>query len=107
DRLEVFYRTPYTRDIANVCYCQGQITQVGDTVTRLRYRGLNRRLAMEPFEFTNGDGVLNLRELPADLAKLLQDEKRKIESGKAITYKGRRIRPRVSNFRSVFTVEEQ
>lgn len=107
DRLEVYYRTPYTRDIANVCYCQGQITQVGDTVTRLRYRGLNRRLAMQPFEFTNADGVLNLRELPADLAKMLQDEKRKIESGKAISYKGRRIRPQVSSFRSVFTVEEE
>ncbi len=107
DRLEVFYRTPYTREIANVCYCQGTITQVGDTVTRLRYRGLNRKLALEPFEFTNADGSLNLRELPADLAKLLQDEKRKIESGRAISYKGRRIRPQVSNFRSVFTVEEQ
>lgn len=107
DRLEVYYRTPYTRDVANVCYCNGVITQVGDTTTRLRYRGLNRSLAMQPFEFTNGDGVLNLRELPADLAKMLQDEKRKIESGKAITYKGRRIRPQVSSFRSVFTVEEQ
>ena len=107
DRLEVFYRTPYTREIANVCYCQGQVTQVGDTVTRLRYRGLNRKLAMQPFEFTNADGALNLRELPADLARMLQDEKRKIETGKAITYKGRRIRPQVTNFRSVFTVEEQ
>lgn len=107
DRLEVFYRTPYTRDIANVCYCNGVITQVGDTLTRLRYRGLNRRLALQPFEFVNGDGALNLRELPADLAKLLQDEKRKIESGRAITYKGRRIRPQVSYFRSVFTVEEE
>lgn len=107
DRLEVFYRTPYTREIANVCYCNGVITQVNDPLTRLRYRALNRRLASEPFEFTNGDGTLNLRELPADLAKLLQDEKRKIESGRAITYKGRRIRPQVSNFRSVFTVEEQ
>lgn len=106
DRLEVFYRTPYTREIANVCYCQGQVTQVGDTVTRLRYRSLNSRLALQPYEFTNADGVINLRELPADLAKLLQAEKQKIESGRAITYKGRRIRPQVSSFRSVFTVEE-
>lgn len=104
ERLEVYYRTPYTREVANVCYCNGTITSVGDTVTRLRYRGLNRRLADNVVEFDTNTVILNLRDLPGGLAQQLQAEKAKIESGNAIRYKGRRVRPQVQYFRAVFTV---
>lgn len=104
ERLEVYYRTPYTREVANVCYCNGTITSVGDTVTRLRYRGLNRRLAGSAIEFDTNTVILNLRDLPGGLAQQLQAEKAKIESGNAIRYKGRRVRPQVQYFRAVFTV---
>ncbi|GAB3714905.1 hypothetical protein GCM10027592_55040 [Spirosoma flavus] len=104
ERLEVYYRTPYTREVANVCYCNGTITSVGDTVTRLRYRGLNRLLANASVEFDTNTVILNLRELPGGLAQQLQAEKTKIESGNAIRFKGRRVRPQVQYFRAVFTV---
>ncbi|MFD2569079.1 hypothetical protein ACFSUS_00445 [Spirosoma soli] len=104
ERLEVYYRTPYTREIANVCYCNGTITSVGDTVTRLRYRGLNRRLATSAVEFDTNTVILNLRDLPGGLAQQLQAEKAKIESGNAVRYRGRRVRPQVQYFRAVFTV---
>ncbi|WP_420150911.1 hypothetical protein [Spirosoma sp.] len=104
ERLEVFYRTPYTREVANVCYCNGTITSVGDTVTRLRYRGLNRRLATGEISFDTNTVILNIRDLPGDLAQQLQAEKAKIESGKALRFKGRNRRPQVSYFRAVFTV---
>ena len=104
ERLEVYYRTPYTREVANVCYCNGTITSVGDTVTRLRYRGLNRQLAMGTIEFDTNTVILNINELPGGLAQQLQAEKAKIESGSAIRFKGRRVRPQVQYFRAVFTV---
>jgi hypothetical protein len=104
ERLEVYYRTPYTREVANVCYCNGTITSVGDTVTRLRYRGLNRRLATSAIEFDTNTVILNLKDLPGNLAQQLQAEKSKIESGNAIRYKGRRVRPQVQYFRAVFSV---
>ena len=104
ERLEVFYRTPYTREVANVCYCNGTVTSVGDTVTRLRYRGLNRALAMGTVDFDTNTVILNINELPGGLAQQLQAEKAKIESGNAIRYKGRRVRPQVQYFRAVFTV---
>ncbi|QJW92360.1 hypothetical protein HNV11_15120 [Spirosoma taeanense] len=104
ERLEVYYRTPYTREVANVCYCNGTITSVGDTVTRLRYRGLNRRLATNVVEFDTNTVILNLNELPGGLAQQLQAEKAKIESGNAVRYRGRRVRPQVQYFRAVFTV---
>lgn len=104
ERLEVYYRTPYTREVANVCYCNGTVTSVGDTVTRLRYRGLNRQLANSTVEFDTNTVILNIRELPGGLAQQLQAEKAKIESGNAIRYKGRRVRPQVQYFRAVFTV---
>ncbi|MCC5612632.1 hypothetical protein LC612_39560 [Nostoc sp. CHAB 5834] len=104
ERLEVFYRTPYTREVASVCYCNGTITSVGDTTTRLRYRGLNRRLATSTVEFDTNTVILNLRDLPGDLTQQLQAEKAKIESGNAIRFKGRRVRPQVQYFRAVFTV---
>ncbi|GAB4055570.1 hypothetical protein [Spirosoma litoris] len=104
ERLEVYYRTPYTREVANVCYCNGTVTSVGDTVTRLRYRGLNRRLADNVVEFDTNTVILNLNELPGGLAQQLQAEKAKIESGNAIRFKGRRVRPQVQYFRAVFTV---
>ena len=104
ERLEVFYRTPYTREVANVCYCNGTITSVGDTVTRLRYRGLNRRLATSAIEFDTNTVILNLRDLPGGLAQQLQAEKAKIESGNVLRFKGRRVRPQVQYFRAVFTV---
>ncbi len=104
ERLEVYYRTPFTREVANVCYCNGTITSVGDTVTRLRYRGLNRRLATAAIEFDTNTVILNLRDLPGGLAQQLQAEKSKIESGNAIRFKGRRVRPQVQYFRAVFTV---
>jgi hypothetical protein len=104
ERLEVFYRTPYTREVANVCYCNGTITSVGDTTTRLRFRGLNRRLATSAIEFDTNTVILNLRDLPGGLAQQLQAEKAKIESGNAIRFKGRRVRPQVQYFRAVFTV---
>lgn len=104
ERLEVFYRTPYTREVANVCYCNGTITSVGDTTTRLRFRGLNRRLATSAIEFDTNTVILNLRDLPGGLAQQLQAEKAKIESGNALRFKGRRVRPQVQYFRAVFTV---
>ncbi|WP_461098228.1 hypothetical protein [Spirosoma luteolum] len=104
ERLEVYYRTPYTREVANVCYCNGTITSVGDTVTRLRYKGLNRKLATSAIEFDTNTVILNLRDLPGGLAQQLQAEKAKIESGNAIRFKGRRVRPQVQYFRAVFTV---
>lgn len=104
ERLEVFYRTPYTREVANVCYCNGTITSVGDTTTRLRYRGLNRRLATSTVEFDTNTVIFNLRDLPGGLAQQLQAEKAKIESGNAIRFRGRRVRPQVQYFRAVFTV---
>ena len=104
ERLEVFYRTPFTREVANVCYCNGTITSVGDTTTRLRYRGLNRRLATSTVEFDTNTVILNLRDLPGNLAQQLQAEKAKIESGNAIRFRGRRVRPQVQYFRAVFTV---
>ncbi|QJD81370.1 hypothetical protein HH216_13990 [Spirosoma rhododendri] len=104
ERLEVYYRTPYTREVANVCYCNGTITSVGDTVTRLRYRGLNRRLATSAIEFDTNTVILNLKDLPGNLAQQLQAEKSKIESGNAIRFKGRRVRPQVQYFRAVFSV---
>jgi len=104
ERLEVYYRTPYTREVANVCYCNGTITSVGDTVTRLRYRGLNRSLATSAIEFDTNTVILNLKDLPGNLAQQLQAEKSKIESGNAIRYKGRRVRPQVQYFRAVFSV---
>jgi hypothetical protein len=106
ERLEVYYRNPYTREVANVCYCNGQVTSVGDTTTRLRYRTLNRRLATQPFEFTGTSLILDLRELPGDLARTLQQEKAAIESGKALRFKGRRVRPQVQYFRAVFSVTQ-
>ncbi|WP_461050006.1 hypothetical protein [Spirosoma arcticum] len=104
ERLEVFYRTPYTREVANVCYCNGTITSVGDTTTRLRFRGLNRRLATSTVEFDTNTVIFNLRDLPGGLAQQLQAEKAKIESGNAIRFRGRRVRPQVQYFRAVFTV---
>ena len=104
ERLEVYYRTPYTREVANVCYCNGTITSVGDTVTRLRYRGLNRALATSTVNFDTNTVLFNISELPGGLAQQLQAEKAKIESGNAIRYKGRRVRPQVQYFRAVFTV---
>ncbi|WP_106139822.1 hypothetical protein [Spirosoma oryzae] len=104
ERLEVYYRTPYTREVANVCYCNGTITSVGDTVTRLRYRGLNRQLATSAIEFDTNTVILNLKDLPGNLAQQLQAEKSKIESGNAIRFKGRRVRPQVQYFRAVFSV---
>ena len=104
ERLEVFYRTPYTREVANVCYCNGTITSVGDTTTRLRYRGLNRRLATGEISFDTNTVILNIRDLPGGLAEQLQAEKAKIESGRALRFKGRNRRPQVSYFRAVFTV---
>ena len=104
ERLEVYYRTPYTREVANVCYCNGTITSVGDTVTRLRYRTLNRQLASSEVEFDTNTVILNLSSLPGGLAEQLQAEKAKIESGNAIRFKGRRVRPRVQYYRAVFTV---
>ncbi|GAB2581159.1 hypothetical protein [Spirosoma areae] len=104
ERLEVFYRTPYTREVASVCYCNGTITSVGDTVTRLRYRGLNRLLATAAIEFDTNTVIMNLNDLPGGLAQQLQAEKAKIESGNAIRFKGRRVRPQVQYFRAVFTV---
>ncbi|RIV25357.1 hypothetical protein DYU11_08625 [Fibrisoma montanum] len=104
ERLEVYYRTPYTREIANVCYCNGQITSVGDTVLRLRYRTLNRRLAEGVVEFDTNTVLLNINQLPGTLAQTLQTEKSRIESGNAIRYRGRRVRPQVLYFRAVFTV---
>lgn len=104
ERLEVYYRTPYTREVANVCYCNGTITSVGDTVTRLRYRGLNRALATSTVNFDTNTVLFNINELPGGLAQQLQAEKAKIESGNAIRYKGRRVRPQVQYFRAVFTV---
>ncbi|MBO0939678.1 hypothetical protein J2I47_24235 [Fibrella sp. HMF5335] len=106
ERLEVYYRNPYTREVANICYCNGQVTSVGDTTTRLRYRTLNRRLATQPFEFDTTALILNIRELPGDLARTLQQEKSQIESGKAIRFKGRRVRPQVQYFRAVFSVTQ-
>ncbi|NID09211.1 hypothetical protein [Fibrivirga algicola] len=106
ERLEVYYRNPYTREVANVCYCNGQITSVGDTTTRLRYRTLNRRLASQPFEFDTTTLILNLNELPGDLARTLQQEKSQIESGRAIRFKNRRVRPQVQYFRAVFSVTQ-
>ncbi|WP_026261917.1 hypothetical protein [Spirosoma panaciterrae] len=107
ERLEVFYRTPYTREVANVCYCNGTVTSVGDTVTRLRYRGLNRLLATGAVDFDTNTVILNLNELPGGLAQQLQAEKAKIESGNAIRFKGRRVRPQVQYFRAVFTVTKK
>ena len=104
ERLEVYYRTPYTREVANVCYCNGTITSVGDTVTRLRFRGLNRSLATSAVEFDTNTVILNLRDLPNGLAQQLQAEKTKIESGNALRFKGRRVRPQVSYFKAVFSV---
>jgi hypothetical protein len=104
ERLEVFYRTPYTREVANVCYCNGTVTSVGDTVTRLRYRGLSTRLASGEVNFDTNTVILNLRELPGGLAQQFQAEKAKIESGRAIRFKGRRVRPQVQYYRAVFTV---
>ena len=106
ERLEVYYRNPYTREVANVCYCNGVITSVGDTTTRLRYRTLNRKLAAEPFTFDTTALILNLSELPGDLARTLQQEKSQIESGRAIRYKNRRVRPQVQYFRAVFSVTQ-
>ncbi|RYF76192.1 MAG: hypothetical protein EOO39_05865 [Cytophagaceae bacterium] len=106
ERLEVYYRNPYTREVANVCYCNGQITSVGDTTTRLRYRTLNRKLAAEPFTFDTTALILDIRELPGDLARTLQQEKSQIESGRAIRFKNRRVRPQVQYFRAVFSVTQ-
>jgi hypothetical protein len=106
ERLEVFYRNPYTREIASVCYCNGQVTSVGEKTTRLRFRGLNRRLAIEPYTFDSTALVLNLSQLPGNLAQQLRDEKAKIESGQSIRYKGRRVSPQVQYFRAVFSAEQ-
>ncbi len=106
ERLEVFYRNPYTREIASVCYCNGEVTSVGEKTTRLRFRGLNRRLAIEPLTFDSTALVLNLSQLPGNLAQQLQEEKRKIESGSSIRYKGRRVSPQVQYFRAVFSAEQ-
>lgn len=106
ERLEVFYRNPYTRDIASVCYCNGVVTSVGEKTSRLRFRGLNRRLAVEPYTFDSTALVLNFSQLPGNLAQQLQEEKQKIEAGQAIRYKGRRIRPQVQYFRAVFSAEQ-
>ncbi|WP_245581708.1 PorT family protein [Rudanella lutea] len=106
ERLEVFYRNPYTRDIASVCYCNGEVISVGEKTTRLRFSGLNRRLAIDPYTFDSTALVLNFSQLPGPLAQQLQEEKRKIESGQGIRYKGRRVRPQVQYFRAVFSAEQ-
>ena len=106
ERLEVYYRNPYTREVANICYCNGQITSVGDPTTRLRYRTLNRKLATQPFEFDTTALILDLRELPVDLARTLQQEKSRIESGRAVRFKNRGVRPQVQYFRAVFSVTQ-
>jgi len=106
ERLEVFYRNPYTREIASVCYCNGQVISVGEKTSRLRFRGLNRRLAIEPYTFDSTALVMNFSQLPGNLAKQLQEEKAKIEAGQAIRYKGRRVRPQVQYFRAVFSAEQ-
>ncbi len=112
ERLEVYYRNPYTREIASVCYCNGQITSVGEPTTRLRYRTLNRKLASpaQPYEFDTTALILNLRELPGNVAQnlitALQQEKSRIESGRAVRYKNRGVRPQVQYFRAVFSVTQ-
>lgn len=106
ERLEVFYRNPYTREIASVCYCNGEVISVGEKTTRLRFRGLNRRLAIEPYTFDSTALVLNFSQLPGTLAQQLMEEKRKIESGNGIRYKGRRVRPQVQYYRAVFSAEQ-
>lgn len=105
ERLEVFYRTPSSREVTSVCYCQGSIVPGSERkVNRLFFRGLNRRLATGEVEFDTTALILNLRDLPGNLAQQLQAEKSKIESSNAIRHKGRRVRPQVQYFRTIFTV---
>ncbi len=105
DRLEVYYRNPLTREVSNVCYCNGEITSVSAPTTKLRFQSLNKRLAGSyTFQTTQPD--LNLSELPAELSTQLKQEKTRIESGKAVKFKNRRVRPEVQYFRAVFTVTQ-
>lgn len=104
ERLEVFYRTPGTRDFTSICYCNGEVTGKTIRKNRLFYRNANYRLASGQVEFDTNTVILNLRDIPGDLASLLQAEKSKIENGAGIRYRGRRVRPQVSYFRAVFTV---
>ena len=104
ERLEVFYRTPGQRDVTSVCYCNGTIIGQQIRKNRLFYRSLNRRLATGEIEFDTNTVILNLRDIPGNLAQQLQAEKSKIESSGGITRRGRRVRPQVSYFRAVFTV---
>ncbi len=104
ERLEVFYRTPGSRDFTSICYCNGEITGKTIKKNRLFYRSLNRRLATGEVEFDTNTVILNLRDIPGNLATTLQTEKSNIENNGGIRYKGRRVRPQVSYFRAVFTV---
>ncbi len=104
ERLEVFYRTPAERDITSVCYCNGEITGKTIRKNRLVYRYPNRRLATGEVSFDTNTVILNLRELPGNLAQELAAEKSKIENSAGIRYKGRRVRPQVQYFRAIFTV---
>jgi hypothetical protein len=105
DRLEVFYRNPLTREVANICYCNGEITSVNAPTTKLRYQSLNRRLAGS-YTFKTTQPDLNLSVLPAELAAQLRQEKTRIESGRSVKFKNRRIQPQVMYFRAVFTVTQ-
>jgi hypothetical protein len=107
DRLEVVYRNPYTRAVANVCYCNGVITSVGDKETKLRYRTLNKKLASGTFSFGAGQPDLTLAQIPAELATLLRQEKQRIESGQAVQFKRRSIRPQVLSYNAVFTITQE
>ncbi len=105
DRLEVVYRNPLTREVSNVCYCNGEITSVGAPTTKLRYQQLNKSLAGS-YTFKTNQPDLNLSELPAELAAQLKQEKTQIENGRAVKFKARRVQPDVQYFRAVFTVTQ-
>ncbi len=108
ERLEVFYRTPAQREVSSVCYCQGSVVPGSEVKkNRLVYSRLNRRLATGEVSFDTNTVILNLRELPGNLAQEFEAEKSKIENSAGIRYKGRRVRPQVQNFRTVFTVTKQ
>lgn len=107
ERLEVFYRTPYTKNYTSVCYCEGTAS------APVKKFGLFRRsrqevLPIEVIEFDTNTVILDTKnmakDLPNYLATQLQAKKSSIENNNSIRYKGRRVRPQVSYFRAVFTV---
>lgn len=106
ERLEVFYRDPRVSEVKVRCYCPGEESRIVDTVSRVSRILRIQRLDAIPFEFDSTTLILNLQRLPGSFTQILAAEKQRIESRSGVRFRGRRYRPQVLYYRTVFSVDQ-